>query len=266
MPFILAIILISALAGIVIKSALNRQRKQDAAMNAAPGDSWPCPICREQIPKGAKKCIKCQSELRWRRYLIFGSSTLALITALVSVIAVSAPAIKRIFETEDSDVHGVYVGALFGSPSGGPKNGRLNILIDNRGNKMGAVTGGTLSLSNRKTDKMVELQLTTPDGLPVFIAARDTKPVTMDIGFEFLPDWEIANEDEKKGWVAELKSLLSLHYAHSMFHEEGNLYCLVDLDVTNASGEYKSPSLFASCQELAQSLLVAVERSKLKAK
>lgn len=262
------IVVIAAIVRIIIKRAIKRQREQDAAMNAAPGDTWPCPICREQIPKGAKKCVKCQSELRWRRYLIFGSTTLALITALISVIALSAPTIKSIFETKDSDIDGVYISAVFSPASGGSANGRLSLLVNNRGVRMGAVRGGILSVfwePSRVSAKSLELQLTTPDRLPLFIAARDTKPVIMDIGSDF--QFDVADED-KKDCVTRLKSLPPVSDFEA--HENKNIYCFIELDVANASGKYGGThyghSIEAPCQDLVPSILGAIERSRLKVK
>src|SRR5258706_15778244 len=56
----------------------------------AASDVKPCPVCGEEIKVSARKCIHCSSELTWRKYLTFSSTTLALLTALVSVIATGA--------------------------------------------------------------------------------------------------------------------------------------------------------------------------------
>jgi hypothetical protein len=246
---------------IIVQRAIKRQREQDAAMNAAPGDSWPCPICREQIPKGAKKCIKCRSELRWRRYLVFGTTTLALITALISVIVSSAPAIKSLFETKDSDIQGVFVSALSGSASGGSVNGRLTLLINNGGAKVGAVTGGRLQVAwGPDKIKSLSLQLTTPDHLPVFIAARDAKPAMMDILSEFSE--KVADEDVQE-CVTKLKSLPPPYLGRSSNDEksleEADVNCWIWLYVTNASGKYDDTLFPATCQDLAPSILGAIE-------
>ena len=58
-----------------------------------------CPACGERIRACAKVCIACKSDLTWKRLLPVGSTTLAMTTALVAVIATVAPGLKRLAET-----------------------------------------------------------------------------------------------------------------------------------------------------------------------
>jgi hypothetical protein len=64
----------------------------------------PCPICRELIKRGARKCIHCDSALDWRRWLGVSETTLALLVALVTVIGATAPRIAELFTPKSSDL------------------------------------------------------------------------------------------------------------------------------------------------------------------
>lgn len=65
-----------------------------------------CPFCLEPVPLGARKCSECGSDIRgMRKYFTFGSTTLALVTALISVISSSVPAVKWYLEPRDARLH-----------------------------------------------------------------------------------------------------------------------------------------------------------------
>jgi hypothetical protein len=64
----------------------------------------PCRVCRESILQGAKKCIHCGSMLDWRRWLGLSETTLALLVALVTVVAATAPRIVELLTPRYSDL------------------------------------------------------------------------------------------------------------------------------------------------------------------
>lgn len=64
----------------------------------------PCSTCHEPIFPGARKCVHCDSYQDWRRHLSMGSSVLALLVALVSVIALSAPMFVQLATPKNSKV------------------------------------------------------------------------------------------------------------------------------------------------------------------
>ena len=68
------------------------------------GETIPCPVCREAIKLGAKKCINCDSMLDWRRWLGISETGLALMVALVSVVGATAPRIAEMFTSRSSDL------------------------------------------------------------------------------------------------------------------------------------------------------------------
>jgi len=64
----------------------------------------PCPVCRESIKPGAKKCIRCTSALDWRRWLGVSETTLALLVALISVVGSTGPRIVELLTPRYSDL------------------------------------------------------------------------------------------------------------------------------------------------------------------
>jgi hypothetical protein len=64
----------------------------------------PCPVCREPIKAGARKCVHCNSALDWRRFLGVSETTLALLVALVTVVAAAGPKLIELFTPNTSDL------------------------------------------------------------------------------------------------------------------------------------------------------------------
>lgn len=59
------------------------------------GQSNQCIICRSDILPGAKKCLKCNSRQDWLRFLDVGNTSLSLLVAAISVVALSAEHIGK---------------------------------------------------------------------------------------------------------------------------------------------------------------------------
>lgn len=104
-----------------------------------------CPVCGEQIWVRAQKCVHCQAELTWRRYLGFSSTTLALVTALIAVISASVPALLILFTPENSSLHTVFAGI---STSGDT----VSLLFSNRGRRVGAINRAEVAVTYVTTD------------------------------------------------------------------------------------------------------------------
>jgi hypothetical protein len=68
------------------------------------GTMVPCKVCREPIIRGARKCTHCDSLLDWRGWLGISETTLALLVALVTVVAATAPRIVELFTPRYSDL------------------------------------------------------------------------------------------------------------------------------------------------------------------
>lgn len=77
----------------------------EGSVAAGTDASAPCSVCREPIKVGARKCVRCDSMLDWRRWLGISETTLALLVALVSVIGGTAPRIMELFTPKASALH-----------------------------------------------------------------------------------------------------------------------------------------------------------------
>jgi hypothetical protein len=54
-----------------------------------------CKQCKNKIPSGARICSTCNSYQDWRSLIPFSNTALALLTALVSVVGIAAPALYK---------------------------------------------------------------------------------------------------------------------------------------------------------------------------
>jgi uncharacterized paraquat-inducible protein A len=63
-----------------------------------------CDVCFAWMPDSAIKCTKCDSFQGWRRGASLSSTTLALLTALISVLATSFPVFHSFLEENRSDI------------------------------------------------------------------------------------------------------------------------------------------------------------------
>ncbi|AZE21272.1 hypothetical protein C4K05_0848 [Pseudomonas chlororaphis subsp. aureofaciens] len=61
-----------------------------------------CKQCKSPIASGARICSKCSSYQDWRSFVPFSNTALALLTALISVVGIAAPALYKIFHTPRS--------------------------------------------------------------------------------------------------------------------------------------------------------------------
>jgi len=68
------------------------------------GEADVCKVCREPIKPGALKCTHCGSRQDWQRHLVFSSTVLALLIALISVLQSAIPQFIRIWEGDRSEV------------------------------------------------------------------------------------------------------------------------------------------------------------------
>jgi hypothetical protein len=111
------------------------------------GNTKQCPVCGETIWVHALKCTRCSSDLTWRRYLTFSNTTLALITALISVIAASAPALRLLVTLDNSVLSAVFAGI---STSGET----VSMLFSNRGRRTGAISRVWISVVYREQNEI----------------------------------------------------------------------------------------------------------------
>lgn len=92
-----------------------------------------CPVCAEPIRKFATVCTHCKADFSWRRYLGMSTTTLALLTALVSVTGTVAPQIAKLFQPNESKISGVFIEAS------AVKSRTLTLWVSNEGLRPGMV-------------------------------------------------------------------------------------------------------------------------------
>ena len=121
----------------------------------APKDEVPCTTCGELIPAAARKCSKCGSYQDWRRYFSIGTTALALLTALVSVVATSVPIVSSALAQNNSHLTFFVAGAT-------PSN--LIVLATNSGDRPGAVLGGTLTYNREAIPQQFSFSAPVDEG------------------------------------------------------------------------------------------------------
>jgi hypothetical protein len=144
-----------------------------SATEEKPADTMQCPVCRETIKAGARKCVECNSDLDWKRYFTLSNTTLALLTALVSVIATSYPAIKRLMTPEKSVISVHVVG-------NNADDTTMSLLVSNAGRQTGSLNTIVLAYSGKEgLVWKLPLQL-RGDGV-LFVEPLKTVGITVDL-------------------------------------------------------------------------------------
>jgi hypothetical protein len=103
-----------------------------------------CVVCGSFMPETALKCVACDSFQDWRRYLNFSTTMVALLTALVSVVASSAPTIKNLIMKHDS--------RLAIAIQGDDRQGGILFLVSNDGDRPGGIAEITLVVPMNHVD------------------------------------------------------------------------------------------------------------------
>jgi hypothetical protein len=83
-----------------------------------------CPECKQPVLEGATICAGCKSYLDWRRFLVFGQTTLALLVALIAVLTAFIPVLRDVLTPKDSNLSFNYQG---------PTSFGFEVLISNTG-------------------------------------------------------------------------------------------------------------------------------------
>jgi len=98
-------------------------------------ETKPCGTCAEPIPLLARKCNKCGSYQDLRQYVSFGTTALALVTALFSVATVAVPILYDFLRPDNSNLVASFQGF----------EGRVAmVLVSNSGKRPGSVNRGTI--------------------------------------------------------------------------------------------------------------------------
>ena len=144
-----------------------------SATEEKPADTMQCPVCRETIKAGARKCVECNSDLDWKRYFTLSNTTLALLTALVSVVGSSYPGIKKMMTPEVSSISVHLAGLNY-------EDTRLSLLATNLGSQTGVIDNLALTFQ-LPNDITVNVQLRIPGDGIIFVPGQKTIPVTINL-------------------------------------------------------------------------------------
>ena len=156
-----------------------------------------CPACGERIRARAKVCIVCKSDLTWKRFLPVGSTTLAMTTALVAVVATVAPGLKRLAETDSPRLDAQFLSEINDSRE-------ISVLAINDGSRLGPISEVMLT---------VRWKSANTDGIYVhgFLpSGRPTTPYLIEphaaVAFRFEPR---PQGSDIKGAAGDFKSALN---------------------------------------------------------
>lgn len=220
-------------------SAQTGTKLLDAAL-----ETRPCPVCGEQIWREARKCTHCGTDFTWRRYLSFGNTALALMTALVAVVASSAPALHLLLSSSNSNIDEVFAGIR-------PGGDLVNMLFSNYGRRSGVVDLFYLVFSKDKVELQLSLRARGADqkDLPAIVVDPDkTILVTYYLDRDTAAIW--ASEDGGKDFP-DLKITQG-----QLWLKSAN--CVLRSSIVNADGKQQWPTDIleaGNCLELAKRYL-----------
>lgn len=206
---------------------------QPPSTDGVPSDTKRCPVCGEAIWAGAGKCTHCNTDFTWRRYLTLSNTTLALITALIAVIAASAPAFRLMVTPDNSELTGVFAGI---STSGET----ISMLFSNSGRRTGAINRIWVTVTYPKSPEIRSFSIYphTKDDGAIFVGPGKT------LGTQFL----FANS--RMHWqpkIAEKEDFSSLgsDFGWTLW---GDTDCKVWVKGVNADGSPFNSKLDMGCQ------------------
>jgi hypothetical protein len=210
-------------------------------------DAKLCPVCGEEIKISARKCIHCSSDLTWRSYLTFSNTTLALLTALVSVIATGAPLIRQALEIKNSSMEFFVISG--GGMSGG--SAYMRVLINNLGARAGTLLGGEIVVSDTKLSVLPEIHMSLSIPHANFYLAKpgETKVIDFDVS------WCCRDAGFTDTGISEFSRFITIPRGKSVSEAPINsATCKLNLNVLNFAGGYSFPERPFPCGWLAAML------------
>jgi predicted nucleic acid-binding Zn ribbon protein len=181
-----------------------------------------CNDCGEAIPSDADKCTHCDTFQDWRRYLNFSTTMVALITALISVVASSLPAVRELVIGDRSDMTLNFQRV---------ENAKILLLGSNSGTRPGAVNRAKLTLSKGKDQREIPLKGSWHE-----VSPNDSK------GFEVLGPGKSAL------FVLDVKSELLPNEQDTV--NIGDYTCLLEIVTAEFDRANKTIPIKKPCQDL----------------
>jgi hypothetical protein len=217
-----------------------------SSIHAEEDSTTRCKFCRQMISSKARKCIHCGSDLTWKRHLSIGTTTLAILTALISVSASAIPAIYNSIAADDSEISAVYI-----APINSRESYNITLLASNSGRKPGAITQASLLLEadvslvahldpESKAKKLeIGIPLSTERMDPEFIEGGSTKVIKLNPFGQLKHSGRIifATDINQEKTISDLSKLF--HVGEAEWFDKSR--CSIELRIMNASGKETSP-------------------------
>jgi hypothetical protein len=181
-------------------------------------DTKPCRVCGEDIKFSAQKCIHCDSYQDWRVRLGIGSTVLALLVALVSVVTNGVPILRAAFEARIIPLKFVFQDTFSGthkSPSGTDEPSQIAaVWVYNAGTDPAFVSQLNLSIDGAKGGSWRSGAVPVDDhGIralsPIEIPGRTGRTVRFDLG-----NREASISDAVKTWKSPFRCEFAYTYVN----------------------------------------------------
>ncbi len=181
-----------------------------------------CVSCAELIDVDAKVCKYCKSPQSILRHLSFGTTTLALMTAFVSVSTAAVPIIKSTFTPDDSNIRLVFQGT-------DPDDHSILLLAYNSGTKPGGLGRSVLKYRSNNPKYIIRLQ-------------HELTTVSKD------PDSSLIQEGD--GRQLRLKLANTLNHSKFVGVSSADLSCLFEFQTAEFVGPPKILTVEQDCEEI----------------
>jgi hypothetical protein len=211
-------------------------------------ETIPCPVCFEQIQRGARKCIHCDSYLDWRRHVALGANTVPVIAALVAVIAAASPWIAPLFKANNSQLH-----TTFGGVGSSMLNGEVTITVSNDGTKVGVFDAAMLGVSWKSSQRDLSFDIPLGNGSTVPIYPGPPRTIQLAIGLSARLNDPTTSADAQ----ALLTSKTANDYSTAPI---AHAVCILRTDSTDGNGKAQIQVQPVTCLPFAPWLIDSVRR------
>ena len=208
-----------------------------------PDDKISCPLCRESINPRARICIHCRSDLTWRRYLPIGSTSLAIITAMIAVSAAVAPGIKRLFEVQDSALHATFLAEDW--------HHELAFLVANNGNRPGFVKSAEIEYAwGKSQDETLRMAFQRKRDGSFLVSPNSATQINLEYYDEqnFRDSLAVAKSKFQRNDRALFESMLDIDTERrpAVLSKQ----CKIVVEFVNSSGSTNETTLTVECVKL----------------
>jgi len=213
-------------------------------------ETIPCPVCREQIQPGARKCIHCGSYLDWRRHAAVGANTIPVIAALVAVIAAASSWFAPLIRVSNSQLH-----AAFGGVGSSMLNGEVTITFTNDGSRIGVFNAAMLRVGWKAGNRDLSFDVPLGNGQSVPVDPDPRHPVTVQLAIRLFA--RLNDSTTAADALALLTPKIANDYSTAPV---ADAVCLIRTDSTDAKGKAEIQTLPVACLPFAPWLVDSIRR------